>query len=275
MADNTPSPLAGKTVVVTRAAEQSAKLVEELSAREAKVKLLPLISFAPPENYAELDAALKRMDAFDWIIFTSANAVQAVERRRKELGGEVDATAKQPNAAAVGPATAAEAEHAGFSVEYVAEIHSGAGLAGELREELKGKNVLLPRSDRANADLPAQLRRSGATVTEVVAYRTIAPDRGTRNRVNDCLNEGVDGILFFSPSAVHSFLEMIGPKRLEAMQGRAVMVAIGPATAGALSAAGVQRIAWAADTTPAAAIEALEGHLARSRKRTGNGVNRG
>ncbi|MGB2621674.1 MAG: uroporphyrinogen-III synthase [Candidatus Acidiferrum sp.] len=268
MAELVASPLAGKTIVVTRAAGQSGKLVEELTTRQANVKVLPLVSFAPPEDLAEMDAAIARMDSFDWVLFTSANAVQAVERRRRELGSEGNPTWEHLRAAAVGPATADEAEHAGFLVDYVAANHSGAGLAEELKEEVKGRSVLLPRSDRANLDLPAALRRSGATVTEVVAYRTLPPSYADREKVKESLREGVDGILFFSPSAVHHFVEVAGRDRLQGLQGRAVMVAIGPTTGRALSAAGIQRIAWAADTTPKAVIEALEGHLARTRRRS-------
>ena len=275
MGETVPSPLAGKTVVVTRAAAQSGKLLEELAARQAKVKLLPLVSFAPPEDFAAVDAALTRMDSFDWIIFTSANAVQAVERRRQQLARDLGLPPAQPRAAAVGPATAEEAEHAGFSVDYVATNHSGAGLAAELKEELAGQNVLLPRSDRANPDLPAALRRSGVVVTEVVAYRTLPPSEADREKVKESLKEGADGILFFSPSAVHNFMELLGRERWEAMQGRTLMVAIGPTTARALSAAGAQRIARAADTTPAAVVEALEGHLARTRRRSTAEVEHG
>jgi len=275
VAEIVSSPLAGKTVVVTRAAAQSGKLLEELTARQAKVKLLPLVSFAPPEDFAAVDAALTRIDSFDWIVFTSANAVQAVERRRQQLAGDLALPLAQPRTAAVGPATAEEAEHAGFSVDYVATNHSGAGLATELKEELAGQNVLLPRSDRANPDLPAALRRSGAVVTEVVAYRTLPPSEADRDRVEESLKEGADAILFFSPSAVHNFMELLGRERWEAMQGRTVMVAIGPTTARALSAAGVQRIARAADTSARSVVEALEGHLARTRRRSTAGVEQG
>jgi uroporphyrinogen-III synthase len=269
------SPLAGKTVIVTRAAAQSGALFEELNARGANVKLLPLVSFAPPESYTAVDEALSRVDSFDWIIFTSANAVQAIEQRRQQLPGSANTAQSLPRAAAVGPATSEAAEAAGFSVDYVATNHSGRGLAEELGEELRGKSVLLPRSDLASPDLPETLRRCGAMVTEVVAYRTLPPSDRDREKVQESLKEGVDGILFYSPSAVHNFLELVGPARLERLQGRVLMVAIGPTTAGALSAAGVQRIAWAADTTPRAVVEALEGHLARSRKRATSGAIEG
>lgn len=266
------SPLAEKTIVVTRAESQCGKLREELEARGAKVKLLPLIAFAQPDDFGPLDAALRQLASFDWILFTSANAVHQVAKRRSELGSAAGHGEGKPRVAAVGPATAEAAAEAGFLVGYVATNHSGAGLAEELRDEVRGRRIFLPRSDRANPDLPAALKRDGAQVTEVVAYKTVTPGKADRERVNSCCKEEVDGILFFSPSAVQSFLEIVERKVLDRLQGRAVMVAVGPTTAGALSAAGIQRIAWAADTTNAAVVQALEGHLARTRKRTTAGV---
>jgi uroporphyrinogen-III synthase len=266
------SPIAGKIVLVTRAAAQSSQLCEELNARGAEVKLLPLISFAPPENYDAMDSALASIESFDWILFTSLNAVHAVEKRAEQIAQGIKAVMKLPRAAAVGPVTADAAEAAGFSVEYVAAEHSGGGLARELGEELRGRKVLLPRSDRANPDLPAALLRYGAHVTEVVAYRNLPPSITDREKLDGNLKDGVDGILFYSPSAVQNFLELIGPERLEMLQGRVLMVAIGPTTANALIAAGIQRIARAADTTTKAVVEALEGHLARTKKRSVAGV---
>jgi uroporphyrinogen III methyltransferase/synthase len=267
------SPLAGKIVVVTRAAEQSGEICEELKSRGAAVKLLPLISFAPPENFEEMDAVLRAIGSFDWVLFTSANAAQALERRGEQIAGGLNGLAKLPHAAAVGAATSAAAEAAGFSVEYVAAEHSGAGLAKELGKELKGQKVLLPRSDKANPELPEALRKCGALVTEVVAYRNLPPSTMDRQKVNESLNGVVDGILFYSPSAVHNFFELAGRERLEKLQGRVVMVAIGHATAAALTGGGIQRIARAADATTKAIVEALEGHLARTKRRSTVGAN--
>jgi uroporphyrinogen III methyltransferase/synthase len=266
------SPLSGKTILVTRAAAQSGQLSAELTARGADVKLLPLISFEPPQDYAAMDAALTTIASFDWVLFTSSNAVQALERRVEQMGLRLDAFAELPRAAAVGPATSDAAEAAGFSVEYVAADHSGAGLARELGGELRGRKVLLPRSDRANSDLPTALSRCGAIVTEVVAYRNVPPSSTDREKVQETLTGGVDGILFYSPSAVQNFLELVGRERMGTLQGRAVMVAIGHATAAALGVAGMQRIARAADSTTKAVVEALEGHLARTKKRSTAGA---
>jgi uroporphyrinogen-III synthase len=266
------SALREKIILVTRAAAQSGELCEELNARGARVRLLPLVSFAPPENYDVLDAALTGIETFDWVLFTSVNAVQAVERRGNELNRGLNGAVKLPRAAAVGPVTADAAEAAGFSVEYVAADHSGAGLAREFGEELRTKNVFLPRSDRANPELAAALRRCGALVTEVVAYRNLPPSTMDRETLHESLGSGVDSILFYSPSAVQNFLALLGGERLGTLQGRVLMVAIGPTTANALSAAGIQRIARATDTTTKAIVEALEGHLARTKRSSAAGT---
>jgi uroporphyrinogen-III synthase len=256
------SPLAGKRIVITRAVQQSSELCAALRSCGATPISLPLVSFAPPQDYAPLDAGLRDLASFDWIVFTSANAVRALVERAKTLGVDLHLGAKPPHIAAVGPATKQDAENAGFSVDYVARTHLGVGLVAEMAGHLRGKSVLLPRSDRANPDLPAALRELAATVTEVVAYRTLPPTNLDREQAPRIASGEADAILFFSPSAVHHFVELIGAPALVALQNRIVLATVGPVTASALRAAGVQRIVIAADTTASAVVDALETHFA-------------
>jgi len=86
VADHTPSPLAGKRVVITRAESQSATLAAALRAHGAEVVSLPLIQILPPLDYAPLDSALRSLSTFDWLVFTSQNAVTAVAERLAVLG---------------------------------------------------------------------------------------------------------------------------------------------------------------------------------------------
>src|SRR6266481_1269051 len=172
-------------------------------------------------------------------------------------------------------ATAKEAEKRGISVDYVAKNHSGVALAEELGERVRGKSVLLPRSDRANPDLPAALRRNGARVTEVAAYRTLLPSNLDRKEVNRLVAAGIDAIVFFSPSAVHHFSEIMGREQLPGLQRRIVIAAVGPVTAGALQRAGIERVVQAVDTTATAVVEALEAHFAGAAKLSTVGAKRG
>jgi uroporphyrinogen-III synthase len=256
------SSLAGKRIVITRAVQQSSELCAALRNRGAIPISLPLVSFAPPENYAPLDAGLRDLTRFDWIVFSSANAVRAVVERRKTLAADQYLSAKSPHVAAVGPATKQEAENAGFSVEYVAKTHLGVALVAEMAERLRGKRVFLPRSDRANPDLPAALHDLGATVTEVVAYRTLPPTDLNREQAARIASGEADAILFFSPSAVHCFVGLVGAAELAALQNKIVLATVGPVTAAALRAAGVDHIVTAADITAPAVVDALQAHFA-------------
>jgi uroporphyrinogen-III synthase len=260
VAEAPASPLAGKRIVITRAALQSSELFEKLSGSGAIPILLTLVSFAAPEDYAPLDAALLQWSHFDWVMFTSAYAVQAVVSRSARHGRTV--TKNSPRIGVVGPATRDKAEKAGFSVDHVAQTHLGVALAEELKDRLRGKRVLLPRSDRANPDLPTALRKSGAQVTEVIAYRTLRPSDADKERLASVARGEADAILFFSPSAVHSFLELSGRQQLKILQDRVAMIAIGPVTAGALREAGVHRIVLAGEASASAVLQALESRFA-------------
>lgn len=262
MPENSPSSLAGKRIVITRAALQSEELAKELSARGAHSVILPLVSFAEPEDFAPLDRAIAEIQQFDWLILTSAQTVRAIMQRADGLQRSLAPGGARLRVACVGPVTAEAARNAKLPVEYVAVTHNGVGLANELGGKLQGSKVLLPRSDRANPDLPAALKRFGAHVTEVVAYRTVRPSESDRKSLKNIVAGQADAILFFSPSAVQHFAEMVGAEKLRAIQDLLAITAVGPVTAKALREAGVERIAVAPETTAASVIDALEKHFA-------------
>jgi uroporphyrinogen III methyltransferase / synthase len=176
--------------------------------------------------------------------------------------------------AAVGPVSAEAVRQAGLPVEYVARTHSGVGLANELGTRLQGRRVLLPRSDRANPDLPPALKTHGAQVTEVVAYRTLQPGEVDRQKLGRISAGEADAILFFSPSAVQNFAELAGPEHFLGLQNCLAIVAVGPVTAEALRHLKMERIVVAADTTSASVVQALENHFAGAVKSYPAGAKR-
>jgi uroporphyrinogen-III synthase len=234
-------PLAGKRIVVTRAPEQTQDLVRALERLGAEVAVLPMVVFAPPHDSGPLDRALRGISGFDWVLFTSQNAVRFFSRRMSELG--LKRNPRESSAqriAAVGPATAEAAAQEGFCVDYVAKNNTGESLARELQISLVGRKVLLPRSDRADVRLPASLRESGAQVSEVIAYRTAAPETLDPAILGRIRRGEVDVIALASPSAFHNLSAAIGSNsELAALSTRVRFAAIGPTTARALREAGV------------------------------------
>jgi uroporphyrinogen-III synthase len=235
---NPAKPLEGKRIVVTRAIEQARPLKDRLENLGAVVLLLPAVSFSEPSETGDLDRAIADLESFDWILFTSANAVRFFAARCEKLGANVS-QAKKPRCAAVGPATASAAAAEGFTIDYVAKEFLGAALARELGAALAGKKVILPRSERAGRDLPNALHDAGAHITEVIAYHTggLGP---ADPAVLQALSEArVDVVSFFSPSAVENFRAELGPEVFSRVAANAALAAVGPVTAAALRQVGL------------------------------------
>jgi uroporphyrinogen-III synthase len=249
-------PLDGKCVVITRALEQSGDMKERLEKLGAMVLLLPAVSFFGPSDTSDLDHIIGSLEEFDWVFFTSANAVLYFADRCRKLDRDVR-SGKMPRYAAVGPATARAASRRGFGVNYVAQEFQGVALVRELGESLKGKKVLLPRSDRAKRDLPEALKNAGAEVTEVIVYHTggVGPaEPGTLAAVRDAR---VDVVSFFSPSAVESLCAELGHEAMAQLGARAALAAVGPVTASALRKAGLPVAIEAPKATGESMISAI------------------
>jgi len=250
-------PLRDKRVLITRAKEQSEGLFQRLLALGAVPICAPLIQFAPVEDSRDLDAALRNLNRFDWLFLTSQNALRFVLERADFLGISIGAAASRLRIAAVAPVTAAAAEKAGLEVGYVADKHQGIGLAEELGPQLKNRRVFLPRSDRASHELPDALRKAGAEVEDVIAYRTLETEAAGNHVRESVKRGGIDAIVFYSPSAVNHFADILGGREVERARDDMLFVAIGPVTASALKEAGAGRIVEAADTDTASVVDAL------------------
>ncbi len=234
-------PLEQKRIVVTRAPDQAHELVRALEALGATVRLMPTVSFAASEHTAPLDAALARMSEFDWIVFTSQNAVRYFCERAKATGID-PARFQRPtlSIAAVGPATSGAAGDAGLRVTYLARNPSGEALASELTRFVRGKSVLLPRSNRADVRLQQVLAEGGARVEDVIAYRTLSAAEVNAEALGEFRAGAVDAILFASPSAFHNLSDAIPVPELALLSMRVNFAAIGPTTAKAMREAGVR-----------------------------------
>jgi uroporphyrinogen-III synthase len=267
--------LEGKHVVVTRAAEQCEPLVKALRALGAEPLLLPMVAFAPPDDISLLNQAIRELPSYDWVFLTSQNALRALCERCDLLKMNLREAFGEVRVAAVGPTTAEAAENEGLRVSYVAAKHQGTALAEELATQVRGKRVLLPRSDRANLGLVEKLKQCGADVVEVCAYKTVRPERDDAEAAATIAKGRTDAVLFFSPSAVHHLQELLGHQEFAALSRRGIFAAIGPVTEHALHKMKVERVLLARDTSVSAVIEALTDYFTHAGADLSAGVNPG
>ena len=235
--------LAGKRVVVTRAAHQAAELVDLLCQAGAAPVLYPCLDVRQPEDTEALDAALKRAASgeYDRLVLTSSNTVLILAQRLATLG----ITLNGLPAAAVGPGTAAAAETTlGLNVTVVATEHVAETLAEEM-SPAAGERLLLPQSVIARPILAELLRAAGAQVTVVGAYHTCLGQGGEPVPVL-LAGEAIEAITFTSSSTVNNFLE-----RLENEGGdRRDLAGVCLAAIGPITAATMEDVALAADVVP-------------------------
>lgn len=229
MAEHSSSILSGKRIVITRPVQLTGPLTEALRARGAEPILLPVVRIEPPLDFHQLDDAIRELHQkkFEWIIFGSQNAVHAMTERAAQIGLDLREVIPSLRVAAVGRATAAAAQEAGFRVTLVGK-GTGADLIAELAPKMHAKHVFLPRSDRAGAAHFAQLHLAGAHVREVVAYRTVCSE--TLDPACVTASGDADAILFFSPSAVHAFVALVEHGVLPPIPDSTGIGAIGPVT---------------------------------------------
>ena len=246
--------MTGPRVLVTRPRAQSRDLVTALEAWGAHAVLFPTVEILGPQDPAPIDRAVIRLAGYDWLVFTSANAVEAIFDR---LGG---APSRGPKIAAVGPATAAEIRRRGARVDYVPSEYLSAQLGREL-PDVGGRTVLIPQGDQAGTALVDALIERGARVDVVEAYRTAPPESADPRALAD-LAVGVDAAVFTSGSAVRHLFTLLGnDAALLALKG-AVIACIGPVTAGVARALGLEVHVEPAEHTVPAVAEALRARLA-------------
>lgn len=222
-----PGPLSGITLLVTRSQEQSGELGARLAARGGRIVEAPVIAFVDPGDWADADRAIGCIDSYDWILFTSANAVLRFLKRCGSKGVSSDRLA-HPRIAAIGPATAESLEERGLVVSATPAAHRAEGLIEALgRNDLAGLRILLPRAEVAREILPTELRSMGAVVDVVTVYRTVAVP--VTDEVRGQLASGaIDVVTFTSSSTVTNLVSGVGGP--EALAGTALAV-IGPVTA--------------------------------------------
>lgn len=227
-----PAPLEGWTVVVTRAEGPGGRLGSAFTAAGARVLRIPTVEIGPPRDPAPLARALRRLADYDWIVFTSGRAVDAVS-------GRADALPEGVRVAAVGPSTGDRAREAGFAVTVVGDGSGAEALARRLVAEGVGEgvSVLFPTSSRGRRELEEVLAEAGATVDRVAAYETRT--RSFDPAAVPGLGEA-DVVTFTSPSAVEGWHSAMGDDPARFLSPSVRYVAIGGTTREAAAERGIE-----------------------------------
>jgi uroporphyrinogen III methyltransferase/synthase len=229
-------PLAGRTVVVTRAASQAGEFVAELERYGAKVIVCPTIEIAEPEGYERLDEAIDHLYGYDWLIFTSANAIDFFLRRLNARGVSLDQL-DEIKVCAIGQASADKLRDAQVHVDVVPSQAKAEGVFSALTdfvggsEQLHGLNILIPRAAVGRDYLPKALEAAGARVDVVTAYRTIVPENLDRGRLSAMLAGSADCIAFTSSSTVKNLALLFDTHDLSRILSGVTVACIGDVTA--------------------------------------------
>jgi uroporphyrinogen III methyltransferase/synthase len=241
-------PLFSKRLVVTRTREQASELVNLLENYGAECLEYPTIALQPVESYEVLDKALSEIETYDWLLFTSINAVEYFFNRLFEQDMDVRSL-KGPQIAAVGRVTAEALAAKGIRVDLLPEKFTGEGLAESLAAQgAEGLKVLIPRALQAREILPETLQDAGAIVTIAPVYQNVLPGSSAGESLREDLKQSladksIDMVTFTSSSTVKNFVSLLnlgGPGELaQLMEGIGVAV-IGPITAKTAKKYGLQ-----------------------------------
>jgi uroporphyrinogen III methyltransferase / synthase len=229
-------PLFGRGIVITRPEKQADDLAKLLINEGANPIHFPTIKIVPPPDWNELDAAIKNLEDYDWLIFTSANGVTFFFERLFTKNRDIR-DLKGVKICCIGPATAQQVEGKGIRVDLVPKKFISEGILKSFSgKNLKGKKILIARAAEARDVLPEGLKKLGAKVDVVTAYETVNSGK-KRNELETPFKENqVDVITFTSSSTVNNFVKIMG--RDFSLPKGVKVACIGPVTAAAAKKAG-------------------------------------
>jgi len=223
-------PLTGRRILVTRARHQAGKLSAELAALGAEVVEIPAIEIVPPVSWDPLDAALRNLPQYQWLIVTSANAVRSIRERIASLSLDV-AAFSHLSIAAVGSSTAQALREAGLFVTITPQEYVAESLIAAIGDRVRNQHVLIARAAIARDVIPDALVQMGAEVDVIDAYRTVVPEESIRN-IAATFTPGQrppDAATFTSSSTVTNFFHLLRAAGIDRPSGM-LAISIGPIT---------------------------------------------
>jgi uroporphyrinogen-III synthase len=252
--------LTNKRILITRTRHQASELAAQLEALGATPILIPTIEIVPPNSFQALDAALTCLRTYDWLVFTSPNAVEAFHRRAQFL----HLTQLPKHIAAIGPATLSAANAIGLTVDLIPPQYIGESLAQALLPEAPGKSFLLVRAAEARDILPETLTAAGANVTIAEAYRNQLPPDSipALQALFTSPEQYPDAITFTSASTARNLCALLEAANLT-LPANITLASIGPVTSQTLRDLGHSPTIEAAEPTIPSLVQSLRTHLSQ------------
>lgn len=253
--------LIDKRILITRPKAQADEFASALIAEGAQPVFFPVIEIIPPDDFSDLDRALKKLDGYDWIIFTSVHGVEAFFKRLTFLG--VQKIPLHVRVIAVGSKTARILKDRGVSPDHVPDEYIAEKIFSEINENIAWKRFLLPQSNLARKALAHEIRFAGGVVDEVITYRTVTTQPDPAGL--EALRSGVDIITFTSPSTVKSFVQIVRENGFDPfnLPGQPLFACIGPVTQKAAREVGLTNLLMANQYTTDGLVQML-GNLVHS-----------
>jgi len=214
--------LKGKTIVVTRDASQARPFESLLNEKLANVFLFPTIQLTDPDNIQNIHETANNVSNYDWIIFTSAIAV------RFFLKFTNPNNLKHVQIACVGKKTDTELNQYNLKADLIPNEFTSKSLLSEMQKlDLKNKQILIPCSSLSNDDLKNGFEKQGAIVNKLIVYvNSIFENPNKENLKEKIEKKLIDCITFFSPSAVNSFVQLIGNETVEQIKLQNIPIAV-------------------------------------------------
>ena len=240
-------------VLITRPRAQADDFAERLRSAGFEPIYFPVIEIRPIENNIELEKAIKNLEKYDWIVFTSVNAVDiaalsgAIEKSKRE---------RKVKIAAIGPKTADALRKHNIEPNFTPDEFIGEAILSGLGD-VKNKWVLLPRAEIAREELPREIVKAGGIAHEIIVYKTLPAKTDVEGLA--ALKSGVDVITFTSASTVENFAAIVKQNGLDPLNlpNNPLFACIGPITEQAAREAGFQNIVVAKEYTTDGLIEVI------------------
>jgi uroporphyrinogen-III synthase len=237
-----------KRILITRPRAQADDFAEKLRAAGSEPIFFPVIEIQPIENNLALERALSKIECYDWLVFTSVNAVDVVFRQLQNV--------PLPSVAAIGPKTAQALQSYGIKPDFVPQEYVAEAILPGLGD-LRGKWVLLPRAEIARKALPEAICEAGGVPHEIAVYKTL-PVQPDPEWIT-ALQAGVDVVTLTSPSTVQNFIVIARQNGLNplCLPGNPLFACIGPITEQAAREEGLLNLVTASEYTSEGLIEVI------------------